>query len=49
MILIIHNEVYMPTKVVYNNAAVGGVITLNDIICKPVTTHGQGEVIIEQF
>ena len=26
---------------------VGGVITLNDIICKPATTHGQGEVIIE--
>ena len=22
-------------------------VTLNDIICKPDTTHGQGEVIIE--
>ena len=29
------------------NTVVGVVITLNDIICKPVTTHGQGEVIIE--
>ena len=24
-----------------------GVITLNYIICKPATTHGQGEVIID--
>ena len=29
------------------NTVVGGVITLNDIICQPVTTHGQGDVIIE--
>ena len=29
------------------NTVVGGVMTLNDIICKPVTTHGQGEVIIK--
>ena len=26
---------------------VGGVITLNDRICKPANTHGQGEVIIK--
>ena len=30
------------------NTVVGGVIyTLNDIICKPATNHGQGEVIID--
>ena len=29
------------------NTVVGVVITLNDIICKPATTHGKGEVIIE--
>ena len=28
---------------------VGGVITLNDIICQPATTHSQGEVLIEKF
>ena len=29
------------------NTVVGGVFPLNDIICKPATSHGQGEVIIE--
>ena len=29
------------------NTDVCGVITLNGIICKPATTHGQVEVIIE--
>ena len=27
------------------NTVVGGVITLNDTICKPATTHDQGMVI----
>ena len=30
-----------------HNTVVGGVITLNDIICKHATTQGQGGVIIE--
>ena len=28
------------------NTVVGVVITLNDIMCKPATTHGQGEIIL---
>ena len=31
------------------NTVVGGAITWNGIICKPATTHGQGELIIELF
>ena len=42
----IHSYYILATRHM-KNTVVGGVITLNDIICKPATTHGQREVKIE--